>query len=209
MRRMSSRVASARSTTVRRPMSIGHSPRREGKPECISAAADRPRARLWTSLGHSPASGSSWPGQVFADRQGIPDRQIAVTQHRHPARRRMPADLFGDPGLAQGDQGFAEGRACPLQRQPRAHRPARPFAGADNEFHAEHPSIVITRLMAHSPRLRLDRPNDKQGWAGKVRLDGGCIGDSRRGGEGKTGFFRRIRPLGGDPFDVRLHLELH
>jgi hypothetical protein len=69
------------------PSGIRRAARR--KPECISAAAERASARRAASCGHSPGVSS---GQVFADRQRVPDRHVSILQHRHQAGRRMHAD---------------------------------------------------------------------------------------------------------------------
>jgi hypothetical protein len=67
-------------------MFIMQAPRKAWKPECISAQMLRARARAALSAGHNAVL-RELLGHIFRDRQGVPDDQITVDQHRHLARR--------------------------------------------------------------------------------------------------------------------------
>jgi len=69
----------------------GHSARRLAKPECISAHTE-PRDGPGGGV-HRPAPAREL-GDVFANRERIPNGQLAVQQHRYPPRGAVAADLI-------------------------------------------------------------------------------------------------------------------
>src|SRR5260221_565754 len=95
----------------------------QGGKSGMHLGADRPRHRARLGLGRPQARLGETLGEIFADRQRLPDDELAVVQRRHPRRGRMPQDRGARGRLAQRHQHFLEARPALLQHQPGAQRP--------------------------------------------------------------------------------------
>ncbi len=80
------------------------------------------------------------PRRVVAGERALGRLVVTGGKRRStPTRLELPVGSgvaeFVVPALAQGEEGFGEGNAHALQRQPRPQRPAGPGAISDDEFH--------------------------------------------------------------------------
>ncbi len=72
-------------------------------------------------------------GDIFDDRQTVPDEQRTIAQDRHFARRRVGQNAGLCVRLPQLDAYLFERDAKPLEHQPGPEAPARPGFVADDE----------------------------------------------------------------------------
>src|SRR5258708_22119978 len=95
----------------------------QGGKSGMHLGAHRPRHGARLGLGRPQARLGETLGEIFADRQRLPEDELAVVQRRHPRRGRMPQDRGARGRLAQRHQHFLEARPALLQHQPGAQRP--------------------------------------------------------------------------------------
>ena len=111
--------------------------RSETKPECISADTARATARAARVRRPQPGPGRQFR-HILADRQRIPEDEVAIEQAGHPAGRRVCGDARGGVGLAQGDDGLGERQPGLFHRQPGAQRPGRVGLVSHHQGHVGH-----------------------------------------------------------------------
>jgi hypothetical protein len=124
-------------------MFMGMFERRSRKPECISAAAQRAKARETGSFGHTPLSGNH---SCTASAMASESHTVCLSRHStgHEAGWRPALDL-GVPLVAvEAQLLLLEGDAELLQEHPRPHGPRRVVLVADHERQRGH---------AHLPAL--------------------------------------------------------
>src|SRR5207302_1246506 len=130
----------------------------------------------------------SWEriGDILADRQAVPHRQLAMLERRHPPGGRVFQDRLAAGRLVERDHHLVEGDRGALQRQPGAQRPGGIVlvAEIDRQIGHQplepqwHPSLTTT----------LARSNRRQRNPG-VPFSGEAEGYSMP---------RALRPLGGE-----------
>ena len=84
--------------------------------------------------------------QIFGDRQRLPDRQAAMQQHRHAARRRVLADRRLRLGQVERHHDLLEVDAGDPGHQPAAQRPRRVVLVADHQREVGHSPSPVTSL---------------------------------------------------------------
>src|SRR3974390_1471510 len=116
---------------------------------------DRTRLRPLRLLHRPQSLFRKFFGNVFDDRQRIPDRDVAVDQHRHLTGARDVKDpLFtGSAGIKRNEY-FLEFYVVGAKRQPWPHRPRRIVPVADHELQRHSNGlrffkrIILTRRLA-------------------------------------------------------------
>ena len=99
--------------------------------------------------------------QVFPNRQGVPDRELVIQQHRHLAGGCQLADrlLEGRRGIerVKAQHHFFKRNLRLLEQHPGAHRPGGVVFVADNQF--EHGVLLISWgqswFMVHSRQIEI------------------------------------------------------
>ena len=72
-------------------------------------------------------------GDILANCQRLPDREIAIAQYRHPSGRRIRMDPCFALGPIERDHNFLKVDIEMTKRDARAHRPRRVVLVADNQ----------------------------------------------------------------------------
>ena len=116
---------------------IGSAERKLEKPECISPETARQCARRARSAGKSPASGCDL-GQIFRDRQRVPDRHAVMGQARHQDGRRQKQKLRPRRRVVERDGRLLEIQPRHPAQQPAAQRPGGIIAASDRKRRVGH-----------------------------------------------------------------------